>query len=414
MGLSNYILNFNCNDKKIIYLIFFLPIALISGSSIVNITIFLIVFIFLYELYKKKRFDFILNKDFYLLLVVFFYILISSIFISQNSNGIIPALGILRFIFLSFALAYYLRLENNKYEKKIYNFWSLVFIVVTIDIFFEYIMGLNLLNFKSNYPGRLASFTGDELKIGGYYFGFFLLSLSFFHSHKKKLFYSLFALFLVAALLIGERSNFLKIFFISFIYFFFTFRGSILKKIIALLIGVIIIMTVFFFNQPIKHRFYNEVFLNIKNLGLMNYLKQDRNKHGIHYITSIEVFKQNKIFGVGFKNFRNESWKKKYNISNSRNAWAPHPHQIHFEFLSELGIIGYLILILFLIYYITNGFIFYKKNNNPYVLSASLFTLATIIPLIPSGSFFTTFTATIFWINFSIILKNKTKNNYYN
>ena len=113
MGLSNYILNFNCNEKKIIYLIFFLPIALISGSSVINITIFLIVFLFLYELYKKKRFNFILNKDFYLLLVIYFYILINSIFVSQNSNGIIPAIGILRFIILSFALAYYLKLENN-------------------------------------------------------------------------------------------------------------------------------------------------------------------------------------------------------------------------------------------------------------------------------------------------------------
>jgi len=127
----------------------------------------------------------------------------------------------------------------------------------------------------------------------------------------------------------------------------------------------------------------------------------------LHYVTSIEVFKQNKLFGVGFKNFRNESYKEKYNVNNTRNVWAPHPHQIHFEFLSELGIVGYLMLMSLLIYYITNGFILYKKNNNLYVLSASLFILAAILPIIPSGSFFTTFTASIFWINFSIILKNK-------
>ena len=65
-----------------------------------------------------------------------------------------------------------------------------------------------------------------------------------------------------------------------------------------------------------------------------------------------------------------------------------------------------------LIYYITNGFIAYKKNKNLYTLSASLFILATILPIIPSGSFFTTFTATIFWINISIILKDKIKYNY--
>ena len=412
MGLSNNILNFNCNNKKIIYLIFFLPIALIAGSSIINITIFLIIFLFLIELYKKKRFDFILNKDFYLLLIIYLYIVINSIFISQNSNGIISAIGILRFIILAFALAYYMKLENNKYEKKIFNFWALVLIIVTIDIFFEYIFGHNLLNFKSNYPGRLASFTGSELKIGGYYFGFFLLSLSFFYSYKKKYFYPLFISLLIASLLIGERSNFIKVFFISNLFFFITYKTPILKKIILLVIGTIVVSIVLFKHEPTKTRFYDDIFLRINNIGFLNYIKT--NKHGLHYITSIEVFKQHKFFGIGFKNFRNESHKKEYNINNERNVWAPHPHQIHFEFLSELGLVGYLMLILLLIYYITNGFIIYNKNKNLYLLSASLFTLATIMPAIPSGSFFTSFTASIFWINFSIILKNKIKKNYIN
>jgi len=163
-------------------------------------------------------------------------------------------------------------------------------------------------------------------------------------------------------------------------------------------------------NEPTRTRFYNEIFNKIENIGLLNYIKT--NKHGLHYVTSIEVFKQNKLFGIGYKNFRYESHKKKYNINNDRNVWAPHPHQIHFEFLSELGIIGYLMLMSLLIYYITNGFIAYKKNKNLYTLSASLFILATILPIIPSGSFFTTFTATIFWINISIILKDKIKYNY--
>jgi len=410
MGLSNYILNFNCNENKTIYLILFLPIALIAGSLVINITVFLIIFIFIYELYKKKRFYFILNKEFYFFLAIFFYILINSIFVSESSHKIISALGNLRFIFLSFALAYYLKLENGKYEKKIYNFWAIVLIVVTIDIFFEYTFGHNLLNFKSNYDGRIASFTGSELKIGGYYFGFILLTLSFIYLYNKNIFYPLFIILLIAALLIGERANFIKIIFIAPIFFFIIYKTSILKKIIIFLIVTMVVSFIIALNEPTKNRFYNEIFNKIENIGLLNYLKT--NKHGLHYVTSIEVFKQNKLFGIGYKNFRYESHKKKYNINNDRNVWAPHPHQIHFEFLSELGIIGYLMLMSLLIYYITNGFIAYKKNKNLYTLSASLFILATILPIIPSGSFFTTFTATIFWINISIILKDKIKYNY--
>ena len=49
----------------------------------------------------------------------------------------------------------------------------------------------------------------------------------------------------------------------------------------------------------------------------------------------------------------------------------------------------------------------FYKNNNPYVLSSTLFLIATAMPIIPSGSFFTSYGATIFWINFSFLIIKK-------
>ena len=42
-----------------------------------------------------------------------------------------------------------------------------------------------MLGFESVYEGRIASFTGDEVKIGGFYFGFILLSLNFIYEKKN-------------------------------------------------------------------------------------------------------------------------------------------------------------------------------------------------------------------------------------
>ena len=81
-----------------------------------------------------------------------------------------------------------------------------------------------------------------------------------------------------------------------------------------------------------------------------------------------------------------------------------HPHQTHFELLSELGLIGYILIlsnIIFLLWRIK-----YLKNNF-YKIGSILFLVATLIPLLPSGSFFTSYTATIFWINYSLLINYK-------
>ena len=46
----------------------------------------------------------------------------------------------------------------------------------------------------------------------------------------------------------------------------------------------------------------------------------------------------------------------------------------------------------------------YLKTRDKYLLSGIIFIMATLIPILPSGSFFTTYTATIFWINYALIV----------
>ena len=83
--------------------------------------------------------------------------------------------------------------------------------------------GSNILGFKAIYPGRIASFTGDELKIGGFYFGFIMLAISYL-ALKTDYFYFVQLIFIIS-LLIGE-TNFLSIFFFFkqiYLYYFLFF-----------------------------------------------------------------------------------------------------------------------------------------------------------------------------------------------
>tara|TARA_Y100000590_G_scaffold439308_1_gene563172 strand:- start:1418 stop:2056 length:639 start_codon:yes stop_codon:yes gene_type:complete len=209
------------------------------------------------------------------------------------------------------------------------------------------------------------------------------------------------------AFLIGERSNFIKIFIISYLFMIFIINTKFLNKILILLLPILILVFLISTNQNIKDKYYTE-FIN-------PIIKKDIDSQNItlkyfrHYNSALEIFYDNKIFGVGIKNYRNESGLRFHN-KQTIHHFSNHPHQVHFEILSELGIIGYIIFFIFFIYMLREGLKIYKKTKNLETLSSILFIFATFLPLIPSGSFFTTYGATIFWINFSLLIKKNYSN----
>jgi len=108
---------------------------------------------------------------------------------------------------------------------------------------------------------------------------------------------------------------------------------------------------------------------------------------------------------VGIKNFMSESYKDKYNNNNPSNnsRVATHPHQIHLEFLSETGLFGYMSFLFFIISTLILAIKKYLKSKNFYLLSSTLYLISILLPIIPSGSFLSTYNGAIFWINFSIM-----------
>jgi len=317
--------------------------------------------------------------------------------------------GFIRFIILAIGVNYYFKLDYDYFKNFIIKFWSLLFLIVTIDLIFETIFGFNLIGNVSPNKSRLSGFLGEELKIGNYYFGFILIFLSFiYYNFKNNFIFFLFLIIsLIIALLIGERSNFLKILFMVTLFLFFYENKLFKKKILIFFISITLIFSIVYTNENYKIRFWEMLVLPLIKTTMNPVETLKRQLYGAHYDTAIKIFKNNILIGTGLKNFRNESGKSKYinkEFSFTDSRQATHPHQLHFEILSELGLVGYMLFILLFYFTFLSAIKIYYKRKNLFQLSSLLFILATLIPLLPSGSFFTTYTATIFWINYGLLI----------
>ena len=138
-------------------------------------------------------------------------------------------------------------------------------------------------------------------------------------------------------------------------------------------------------------------------------------RHFVHYDVAWQIFKDYPIFGIGNSKFRYICHDKKYfnaEIIQSYQRCSNHPHQVHLEILSEQGILGYLIIIFTIFHVLLYSLRIYQKTGDLTHLSSILFVFTFFIPLLPTGSFFSTFNGTIFWLNFSILHAFLNKPNY--
>ena len=306
---------------------------------------------------------------------------------------------------------------QNKIEKinLVFKIWSFLFLVILIDVIFEFFIGHNIIGYSSYMPGRIASFFGDELVIGAFFHGFVLFFISYLTNEypEKKLFLTITILILLyASFIIGERSNFLKTLFSITIYSFLVLKINNIKKITAIFFIFLIIFSIINFNKDYKYRYYGQIKDIYQNNAWHYFLKNSQ--YGAHQLVAFEIFRDNPLFGVGVKNFMSESYNLKYSNSNPNNNLrvGTHPHQLHMEFLSETGLFGYISFLIFIIGSIFLGVKEYLKSKNLYLLSCIIFIISTLIPIIPSGSFLSTFSGSIFWINFIIMsafIKKKPK-----
>ena len=417
-------LNSRYNDNGLLIflglIIALFPLTFLLGSLLVNLNTILISLIFITFVLKKK-YLYIFNDKFFILLVLLWLSFLINLFFSTNfENSLTRVLGFVRFILLALTIKIFFENSSFKLKKLVFSIWLIIFIIISFDLVFEFIVGNNILGFKSPMAGRLSGFLNQELKIGHLYSAIFLICAVYILIFTKKNRYFFIFLFLsiCISLLIGERSNFIRVMLMSILFISFYEKENFLKKIFSIFFTGIIIVLFISFNSEYNKRFWGQFAKPIVQGNIKTDKVEIKERfsfkevinftvYGANYDRAYRVFLDNKIFGVGIKNYRNESNKKKYenkNLHFNANASSIHPHQVHLELLAETGIFGYLVFIIFIICSFYLSYKNFLKSKNLINLSSFLYIFFSLTPFLPSGSFFTTYGATLFWINYSLMI----------
>ena len=391
-------------DKFILFLFLFFPISLISGNLLTNVSIILIGLIYFLTNFNIDLFK---NKTF-IILSLFFFSLIINLFFSQNIE--LSYQRVLKFFFIIFFILSfkYLIDLNKSYDKIIFKTWFFIILIFVLDLLIEFYLGKNLIGMKSYMPGRLAGFFGDELVAGYFYLGFVFFAFSYLYKKfysKKLVILGLYFFIIFISLIIGERSNLIKLSLGISIFIFFILELNLFKKFILLFLISLVSIIFITSNNDYKVRYYEQVKVIFQPNGFSNYLKSS--EYGAHFNTAYKMFEQNKFFGVGIKNFRVETFKERYRSDEyiySKTSVKTHPHQIHFELLAETGMFGYGAFLIFIFYSLFISIKNYLEFRNLYQLGAILFILMSLIPYLPSGSFFSSFNSSIFWLNYAVMM----------
>ena len=172
---------------------------------------------------------------------------------------------------------------------------------------------------------------------------------------------------------------------------------------------ITILLGILFSNNSYKERFWG-MFLGQFNQGLSTKTIINQSPYGGHWNAAWEIFLDHKIFGVGINNFRIVSGENKYydeKVLFSKSRQNIHPHQLYLEILSETGIFGFVTFFLFITGSCYVGIRNYLETKSVLILSGLLFILASVFLPLPSGSFYTTYGAAIFWINYGVMISKK-------
>ena len=356
-----------------------IPLALIVGALIAEVLIFFLSVFFIYFVYlkkiKKNYFD---NFTKYLFLF-WLYLFVKSLLNHEPSYSIIRSFFYFRYIFFAILIAYLITYYSD-FRKFFFYFITATLTVLVIHAYAQHLFNIDLfyLDFKNfsiiqnfnliktiyNAPldYRISGLFYSESILGSFLSKLLPLYIALlFYYEKKSFFYIFLALSsLVLIILRGERAAIaVSLIFIILLFFTISFKFKHYLFMSYFLAVALIVVT----NPNVKQRIYTNTFDNIfeqKNNesmsaeqiqipGTQKKINIFSQGHQGHMLSGLQIFNDNKLFGIGIKGFRYECKKDKYFLKNPY-ACTTHPHNTYVQLLAETGIFGFLFVFIFYIY----------------------------------------------------------------
>ena len=408
------------------YILVSVPLTLITGPFLPDLSIVLSAIFFLFFTIYYKNFKYYKNIFFIFFILWCLYLIIRSLF----SDNILLSLesSLFHFRFGLFFLSIWYALDNYKnFIKYSFTFLLIGFLIIIFDGYYQYFNGYNILGYK--YDGfRLSGLFGNEKILGSYLSRLtpllfaFLAYLNF--NNKFTFFIIIFTLTSVDILvfLSGERSAFFYILMSTLIIIFLVKRWKYVR-IFTFFLALFAISIITYNSEHVKSRMIDQTVkqFNIQNSD--NKINTFSPQHEALYLTSYFIFKDNIIFGIGPKMFR-EKCATAIDLENLRSYYidqevdlrtiqkcSTHTHNTYIQLLVETGITGsipVILLSLLIMYKLVKHFYFviFKRIYiySDYRICLYAAVVISLWPFIPTGNFFNNWLNVIYFLPVGFIL----------
>ena len=425
----------NLFEKIIYFLIIVLPITLVSGPFLSDLSISIISILFIYISLKNKLYFYYKNIYSKIFGLFFIILLLTSIFSIDPFVSLKKTIFFFRFWIFTLAVWYIFSLKKEKLLNLLITTFTIVFIILIIDGYIQFFLKENIFGWPIQ-GSRVSSLFKDELILGSYLsrlLPIYFALLVFTKFDKKKYKYFLFFIIFVGietlTFLSGERVAF---FFVnaSSIMLIFTMQNYKVFRICSIIMSVILILLLIniypkstdrIVDKTINQLGFEKIIENNNGVELTDVDKSKQKKyifsleHQNHYVSSIRMFKDNIFTGIGPRMFRYMCPLEEYNIWE---GCSTHPHNTYVQLLTETGIIGFAFgFIIFLIIFISIiKHFFYKslKNRiiyNDFQLCLLSAIMISIWPFVPTGGFFNNWLNIIYFFPVGLYLNSLHLNN---
>ena len=435
------------------YLLLLLPLSIVLSRFVADLSIVILSIIFFIIRGENKIFD---NK---LIIFAFIFVLLSSLS-SALSDHILFSLKSsilhLRFIIFILAVSILFIYLKNKQLKNLFYILVCCYVILLFDATFQFVFKQNIFGYTTNPITRVSSLFFSELILGSYLSRLFPLICFLYVFLKLRIntyyiLYFLLHLYFVV-FITGERLAFVILNIYYFMFGLYYFK-KLYNKFLYITILIITFFSISFFSNNFEARssFDNTISGSVKlNYTICDITKTQirsvpelserwkineekyelsKNKtyipnchplfkifdieffsifsvqHFNHYLSAFEIFKDNKLFGVGPKNFRKICKNEKYYLNEF--SCSTHPHNYFIQILAETGIIGFFLfssiyLMMFYLFVVN----FFKKNNQYFLVKYILLTcfLINFFPIFPGGNFFNNWNAIIYSLPLGFLL----------
>ena len=416
--MKNKLLNF----QEI--LVYFLPLALLTGNFFPDLIVVILGLIFLIVVDYKKEKKYFYNYFCYFFIFFWVFLIISSIQSELPTYSITSSLPYIRFLFFSLSVWYLIDRKEN-FVKNFTLILMYTFIVVIIDGYIQYFSGSSIFGYHYQ-GGRLTALISGEKIIGTYLSRLYPLLIAtamLTYTKSKKISFLLLIIFVLIDVLIflsGERVAFFNLM-LSAILFIFLINKWKKLRILSFLTSIILVLFITMIDIKVTNRMIFKTLdqTNIsRELGNKRFLFSE--EHQNFYTTSLKMFYNNPLLGIGPKMYRHIckddqffNWTKNYPIVHSCST---HPHGTFFQLIAEIGIIGiipYILAFISIIYLFFRNFlntIFKKKTLlSDYELCLLIAITISLWPLIPTMQFFHNWISIIYYLPVGFLLSYQYK-----